>query len=119
MIFLKVRDFNFKKTKMNLKNFEFLDKFITDLEKLSNKYGGTMFYDFKKDQGSDAPSFHVQGTHGVSSVLHRMVLTNHLRRVLETAHRMLPGCTTQGRTRRPSPASGSARTCSLGPARGQ
>ena len=36
-----------------------------------------------------------------------------------TARRMLPGLTTQGRTRRPSPASVSARTCSLGPARGQ
>ena len=54
-----------------------VDKFITDLDKLSNKYGGTMFYDFKKDQGSDAPEFHVQGIHGVSNVLHRMVLTNH------------------------------------------
>jgi len=54
-----------------------VDRFIADLDKLSNKYGGTMFYDFKKDQGSDAPSFHVQGTHGVTNVLHRMVLTNH------------------------------------------
>jgi hypothetical protein len=60
-----------------------VDKFITDLDKLSNKYGGTMFYDFKKDQGSDAPEFHVQGTHGVSNVLHRMVLTNHSKHMLK------------------------------------
>jgi len=69
--------------KVNEECRQIVDKFITDLEKLSNKYGGTMFYDFKKDQGSDAPSFHVQGTHGVSSVLHRMVLTNHSAQMLK------------------------------------
>jgi len=56
---------------------EIVDKFIVDLEKLSNKYGGTMFYDFKKDSSSDARKFMVQGTHGVTSVLHRMILDNH------------------------------------------
>ena len=56
---------------------EIVDKFIVDLEKLSNKYGGTMFYDFKKDSSSDAKEFMVQGTHGVTSVLHRMILDNH------------------------------------------
>lgn len=56
---------------------EIVDKFIVDLNKLSNKYGGTMFYDFAKDRGKDAPQFHVQGAHGVTEVLHRMVLTNH------------------------------------------
>tara|TARA_R100000742_G_C4199974_1_gene29377 strand:- start:208 stop:495 length:288 start_codon:yes stop_codon:yes gene_type:complete len=54
-----------------------VDKFITDLDKLSNKYGGSMFYDFKKDNYAEAPSFHVQGTHCVTNVLHRMILTNH------------------------------------------
>jgi len=56
---------------------EIVDKFIVDLEKLSNKYGGTMFYDFKKDRSSDAREFMVQGTHGVTEVLHRMILDNH------------------------------------------
>ena len=56
---------------------EIVDKFIADLDKLSNKYGGTMFYDFKKDNSSDAREFMVQGTHGVTEVLHRMVLENH------------------------------------------
>ena len=56
---------------------EIVDKFIVDLEKLSNKYGGTMFYDFKKDSSSDAREFMVQGTHGVTNVLHRMILDNH------------------------------------------
>ena len=54
-----------------------VNKFIDDLEKLSNKYGGSNFYDFKKDNSSDAYEFMVQGTHGVTEVLHRMVLENH------------------------------------------
>ena len=60
-----------------------VDKFIADLDKLSNKYGGTLFYDFRKDNYAEAPSFHVQGTDGVSNVLHRMVLTNHSKYMLK------------------------------------
>ena len=56
---------------------EIVDKFIADLEKLSNKYGGTMFYDFKKNNSEDNYVFMVQGTHGVTEVLHRMLLDNH------------------------------------------
>ena len=56
---------------------EIVNDFISDLEELSNKYGGTMFYDFKKDNSSDAREFMVQGTHGVKEVLHRMILDNH------------------------------------------
>ncbi len=63
--------------KINAECREIVDKFIVDLEKLSNKYGGTMFYDFKKDSSSDATEFMVQGTHGVTEVLHRMILDNH------------------------------------------
>ena len=69
--------------KINLECREIVDKFITDLEKLSNKYGGTMFYDFRKDNYAEAPSFHVQGTDGVTNVLHRMVLTNHGKEMLK------------------------------------
>ncbi len=65
------------KVKINEECRVIVDKFITDLDKLSNKYGGTMFYDFRKDSYAEAPSFHVQGTDGVSNVLHRMILTNH------------------------------------------
>ena len=54
-----------------------VDKFIDDLEKLSNKYGGGNFYDFKKDSSSDTKEFMVTGTYGISSVLHRMILDNH------------------------------------------
>jgi len=63
--------------KISLECREIVDKFIVDLNKLSNKYGGTMFYDFAKDRSNNAPSFHVQGTSGVTEVLHRMVLANH------------------------------------------
>lgn len=54
-----------------------VDDFVAELEKLSNKYGGTMFYDFKSNSASDATRFHVQGLDGVTSVLHRMILDNH------------------------------------------
>ena len=60
-----------------------VDKFIDDLEKLSNKYGGSNFYDFKKDSSSDAKEFMVSGTHGVSYVLHRMILDNHGKAMLK------------------------------------
>ena len=56
---------------------QIVEDFIADLNKLSNKYGGTMFYDFKKDSSSDATEFMVQGTHGVTEVLHRMIMDNH------------------------------------------
>ena len=66
------------KQKISAECREIVDKFISDLEKLNNKYGGaTMFYDFKKDSSSDAREFMVQGTHGVTEVLHRMILDNH------------------------------------------
>ncbi len=64
------------KERVNAECREIVDDFISDLEKLSGKYGGTMFYDFKKNKNSDE-SFHVQGTHGVTEVLHRMILDNH------------------------------------------
>ncbi len=54
-----------------------VDDFVAELEKLSNKYGGTMFYDFIADSSSDATRFHVQGLNGVTNVLHRMILENH------------------------------------------
>ena len=60
-----------------------VEKFIDDLEKLSNKYGGSNFYDFKKDSSSDAKEFMVSGTHGVSYVLHRMILDNHGKAMLK------------------------------------
>ena len=69
--------------KINAELREIVDKFVNDLEKLSNKYGGSMFYDLKKDAAADAPSFHVQGTHGITNVLHRMLLTNHGKHMLK------------------------------------
>tara|TARA_R100000655_G_scaffold82505_1_gene122045 strand:- start:417 stop:704 length:288 start_codon:yes stop_codon:yes gene_type:complete len=56
---------------------EIVDKFTADLIKLQKKYGGCNFYDFKKDRSSDTKEFMVTGTHGVTEVLHRMLLDNH------------------------------------------
>lgn len=68
--------------KVNAELREIVDKFAADVEKLSNKYGGSMFYDMQKDAAQDSPSFHVQGTHGITNVLHRMLLINHGERML-------------------------------------
>jgi len=57
--------------------------FIDDLEKLETKYGGSMFYDFQQDSADDSTQFHVQGTHGVSYVLQRMILDNHGKNMLK------------------------------------
>ena len=69
--------------KVNEECREIVDKFVADLEKLSNKYGGSMFYDFQQDGSSDSKNFHVQGLHGVTNVLHRMLLTNHSDKMLK------------------------------------
>ena len=69
--------------KINAELREIVDRFANDLEKLSDKYGGSMFYDIQKDSAQDSPSFHVQGTHGVTNVLHRMLLENHGKRMLK------------------------------------
>ncbi len=68
--------------KVNVECREIVDKFIADLEKLSDKYGGSMFYDFQKDASPKSENFHVQGTHGVTNVLHRMILANHGEKML-------------------------------------
>ena len=54
-----------------------VESFIADLNKLSDKYGGSSFYDFTESNASDARTFMVSGTTKVKNVLHRMVLDNH------------------------------------------
>ena len=51
--------------------------FITDLDKIKNKYGGSMFYHITESNASDARSFMVDGTNRIANVLHRMILENH------------------------------------------
>ena len=63
--------------KVNAECREIVDKFVSDLEKLSDKYGGSMFYTFKEGVDSDARSFMVDGAYKVTNVLHRMILENH------------------------------------------
>ena len=71
------------KVKVNAELREIVDKFIADLAQLQSKYGGSSFYDFKKDGSADSTNFHVQGTHGVTNVLHRMLRENHGDRMLK------------------------------------
>ena len=54
-----------------------VEDFIADLNKLSNKYGGSSFYDFKESNARDARTFMVSGISQVRNVLHRMILDNH------------------------------------------
>ena len=54
-----------------------VESFIADLNKLSDKYGGSSFYDFTESNASDARTFMVSGTTKVKNVLHKMILDNH------------------------------------------
>ena len=56
---------------------EIVENFIADLNKLSDKYGGSSFYDFKESSADDARMFMVSGVTKVKNVLHRMILDNH------------------------------------------
>ena len=69
--------------KVNEECANIVDKFIADVEKLSNKYGGSMFYDFAKDKNPEDNQFHVQGTYGVRKVLQNMLLENHGKKMLK------------------------------------
>ena len=69
--------------KISVEVSEIVQDFCVALEKLSNKYGGSMFYDFKESNASDARTFMVDGTHKVSNVLHRMILDNHGSKMLK------------------------------------
>ena len=63
--------------KVNEECTEIVEKFIADLNKLSDKYGGSSFYDFKESSADDARMFMVSGVTKVKNVLHRMILDNH------------------------------------------
>jgi len=63
--------------KINEEVSEIVENFIADLNKLSDRYGGSSFYDFKESNASDARTFMVSGTTKVKGVLHRMILDNH------------------------------------------
>ena len=65
------------KERVNAECRAIVDDFVSDLIKLQKKYGGCSFYDFKKDRSEDTREFMVTGTHGVTEVLHRMLLDNH------------------------------------------
>ncbi len=51
--------------------------FITDLDKVKKKYGGSMFYYIKENNANNARGFMLDGTSKVSKVLHQMIIENH------------------------------------------
>ena len=62
--------------KINEEVSEIVENFIADLNKLSDKYGGSSFYDFYESNARDARTFMVSGSSKVTNVLHRMILDN-------------------------------------------
>jgi len=63
---------------------EIVDSFTNDDKKISNKYGGNMFYDFKQSSGlNEGAEFHVDGINKVNTVLHRMLMNNHEEHMLK------------------------------------
>ncbi len=62
------------------------NNFGIELEKLSNGYGGKMFYDFRNTSAAnskDTISFHVSGRDAVVNVIHRMIMDNHAEHMLK------------------------------------
>ena len=62
-----------------------VDKFILDMEKLSDKYGGSNYYEFTRPPMTGYPpaSFSVDYRSGVAKVLHKMLLDNYSDLMLE------------------------------------
>ena len=64
-----------EKVKKELRDI--VDRFTNDVEKISDKYGGTMFYAFEESSYNEGKKFTVDGISKVNGVLHRMLMDNH------------------------------------------
>ena len=71
--------------KVNEECRSIVDKFILDMEKLSDKYGGSNYYEFTRPpmNGYEPASFSVDYRSGVAKVLHKMLLDNYSDLMLE------------------------------------
>jgi len=56
---------------------DIIDRFTNDVEKISDKYGGNMFYNFKESSSNEGVKFYVDGITKVNNVLHRMLMDSH------------------------------------------
>ena len=65
------------KQKISKELRDIVDSFTDDVKKISDKYGGKIFYDFKQYSTNEGVEFHVQGISLVNGVLHRMLMDNH------------------------------------------
>jgi len=61
---------------------DIVNRFTADIEKISNKYGGKIFYDFKQFSYDEGKEFSVDGVAKVNGVLHRMLMDNHGEKML-------------------------------------
>ena len=56
---------------------DIVNRFTADVEKIRNKYGGKIYYDFKKYNTNEGAEFYVDGLAKVNGVIHRMLMDNH------------------------------------------
>jgi hypothetical protein len=56
---------------------DIVDKFTDDIKKISNKYGGSMYYDFEESSYNEGVKFSVNGISKVNDVLHRMLMAQY------------------------------------------
>tara|TARA_Y100000004_G_scaffold124175_1_gene139644 strand:- start:155 stop:442 length:288 start_codon:yes stop_codon:yes gene_type:complete len=61
---------------------DIVDRFTDDIKKISDKYGGKIFYDFKESSYNEGKHFSVDGVAKVNGVLHRMLMDNHGEKML-------------------------------------
>lgn len=64
-----------EKVKRELRDI--VDRFTDDIRKISDKYGGNIFYDFEQSSYNEGVKFHVDEIAKVNGVLHRMLMNNH------------------------------------------
>ena len=62
---------------------DIVDRLTDDIKKISDKYGGNIFYDFKESSYNEGVRFHVDGIAKVNGVLHRMLMDNHGEKMLK------------------------------------
>ena len=71
------------KQKISKELKDVVDSFTNDVKKISDKYGGNIFYDFKECRTNEGVEFHVDGINRVNTVLHRMLMNNHEEHMLK------------------------------------
>ena len=61
---------------------DIVDRFTDDIKKISDKYGGKIYYDFAESKYNEGVKFSVDGISKVNTVIHRMLMYNHGEKML-------------------------------------